>query len=214
MKSFTFFFISIATLLVIVVKHIQAFSDETDPKRNPVCFMEGRCTRSQNVGESYKQNEIECLKFCKSNRDCAWFSFKYENNFCELLNNCTQLEETTSWISGSGSCRIPECWINGKCLGTIYHSEKTKNQNECLDFCKSVHDCNWFTFYEEFSECVLYLDCPSIDETCNRCVSGEYSCLKKETSSGVKIFNFFALLDTCRESSICKSRCLIPSTLK
>ena len=182
MKAFIFLFVSFS---MVKTQELLKFRDKVDPIRNPACFTEGRCTKSFNVGESNEQNEIECLKFCKTNPECGWFSFKYENNFCELLNNCTQLEETNSWISGSGNCRIPECWINGKCLGTIYHSEKTKNQNDCLDLCKSVPDCSWFTFYEEFLECVLYLDCRSIDETCNRCVSGEHSCLKEEKPSGL-----------------------------
>jgi len=190
MKTLTFFCTSFVTFLFINAQNNNIFKNGIDPVRNPVCFIEGRCTESQNVGESREQNEIDCLKFCKSNPECAWFSFKYENNFCELLNNCTQLLETSLWISGSGSCRIPECWINGKCLGTVYYSETIKNKNDCLFLCKADNKCTWFTFFEEFSECVLYHDCPSIDETCDRCVSGEHSCLKEEKPTGLT-FKFF-----------------------
>jgi hypothetical protein len=34
----------------------------------------------------------------------------------------------------------------------------------------------WFTYYSEFSACSLLFDCPVLDESCEDCVSGEYSC--------------------------------------
>ncbi len=186
MDNFIFFLASFVTLLMTKVggKETNQFRTEIDPLRNPVCFFVGHCIKSQTVGESIQKNEIDCLELCKSTPGCAWFSFKYENNFCELLDNCIELDLTNFWISGSGSCRIPECWINGKCLGSVYYSGKTQNKNDCLALCKSYSECSWFTFYEEDSNCVLYLDCPSIDETCTRCVSGEHSCVMDDKLSG------------------------------
>ncbi len=36
--------------------------------------------------------------------------------------------------------------------------------------------CRWFTYFQEFSVCSLLFDCPSIDESCEDCLSGEYRC--------------------------------------
>jgi len=161
-------------------------SSEDIFKRDPQCFIEGRCIESQHVDVQISKNEIECLEICKSNERCNWFSFKPESNFCDLLDNCTQLEDTNLFISGSRNCKAPGCWINGECLGTLFHSETTRNKLECLHLCKSDEECNWFTFYEVFYECVLYRDCPTIDETCSRCFSGEHSCVEEEKPQGTK----------------------------
>ena len=188
MRKLIFFIISLAMVVKADSKQLSQYKNEVErPRpRNPDCFIVGRCVKSLNVDESFEKNEIDCLKLCKSNKECSWFSFKYENNFCELMNNCTQLEETNLWISGSSSCTMPQCWIRGKCLGTVYHSEMTENGNACLALCKSNAGCAWFTFFGEFSECVLYQDCQSFDESCSRCVSGERNCLMEEKPLGLK----------------------------
>ena len=51
------------------------------------------------------------------------------------------------------------------------------NEDECLNLCKDDSSCAWFTYFRAPSECVLYFDCPMIDETCEDCVSGERSCI-------------------------------------
>ena len=184
----SFFLISFVTLLLTQVeaKEINQFRNEIDPLRNPVCFFFGYCTKSQIIVESNEKNEVDCLKLCKSSPGCAWFSYQYKSNLCQLLDNCIEVEITNFWISGSGSCRVPECWISGKCLGRVYYSGKTQTKNDCLALCKSYSECSWFTFSEEDSNCVLYLDCPSIDETCAKCVSGEHSCIMDDKPSGNK----------------------------
>ena len=50
---------------------------------------------------------------------------------------------------------------------------------ECLQECKSKFGCRWFTFHSHKSPevmCVLYSDCPSLDEACETCISGERRC--------------------------------------
>ena len=51
------------------------------------------------------------------------------------------------------------------------------NEDECLNLCKDDSSCAWFTYFRAPSECVLYFDCPMIDETCEDCFSGERSCI-------------------------------------
>lgn len=38
--------------------------------------------------------QFVCLEKCKANSDCAWFTFYHTNNYCHLMSNCNNLEET------------------------------------------------------------------------------------------------------------------------
>jgi len=42
--------------------------------------------------------------------------------------------------------------------------------------CQKTSECQWFTFNEAQSRCLLFADCPSLDETCADCLSGESTC--------------------------------------
>ena len=61
--------------------------------------------------------------------------------------------------------------------GTSYESTPVASKEECLLLCKGDPKCIWFTYFPTFQVCLLYTDCPSIDETCTECLSGEFSCV-------------------------------------
>ena len=74
--------------------------------RNPICNVPGECSGSTLVGLTFPQNVKECLKDCKDNKECLYFTYhedgkKYCNQFdgCEIFaTNCTKC-----W-SGEVSC--------------------------------------------------------------------------------------------------------------
>ena len=74
--------------------------------RKPVCNVPGECSGSTLVGLTFPQNVKECLKHCKDNKECLYFTYyedgkKYCNQFdgCEIFaTNCTKC------VSGEVSC--------------------------------------------------------------------------------------------------------------
>ena len=56
----------------------------------------------------------------------------------------------------------------------------TSNPEECLDYCTTIEDCNYFTHYEDSDFCVAYRDCPATNSACNDCISGDKKTLVLE----------------------------------
>ena len=161
----------------------QTFENENDPDDEEKvsapskCFVAGRCENSQHVDGSFLIDEIKCLDSCNLNAECNWFSFDYESMFCEEFANCSRLDTTSGlWISGESGCDLPQCWIQGQCLGLAHDQKEVGSEDECLNLCKSDLTCSWFTYFKVPSECVLYANCPEVDETCLECVTGEKGC--------------------------------------
>jgi hypothetical protein len=63
------------------------------------------------------------------------------------------------------------------CQGTSYDSKQVSSKEECLQLCKGDARCIWFTHFSSSKMCLLYTDCLTVDETCDECVSGEFSCV-------------------------------------
>jgi hypothetical protein len=77
----------------------------------------------------------------------------------------------------------PVCDVQGSCTNDAFHSELIESADECLLLCNSFDSCEWFTFVTALSECQLRDSCPTIDETCSSCISGERGCLQEEETS-------------------------------
>ena len=99
------------------------------------------------------------------------------------VSACDQYESNEyDWISGESRCEIPQCWIQGQCLGQTLDMEIVENEDACLAKCKSKSSCHWFTFFKPASECLLFRTCPAIDDTSTDFVSGESDCAARYTS--------------------------------
>ena len=156
-------------------------------QENLECFVAGVCDESFHLDASYVDDEFECLEQCKANNNCNWFSYSPQLAFCELLHNCSVLSipECPDCLSGQVDCKIPEpqCWVQGQCKGNMIHFEEASTQEECLEICKKEEGCKWFTYYNRTrvgQSCVLFHDCPVLQDDCDGCVSGEKRC---ETAS-------------------------------
>ena len=81
-----------------------------------------------------------------------------------------------------------QCFLPGECTnGILLAAQTTANEYECLDFCKSLANCTWFTFYPESNACFLYENCESIDEAlCSECLSGQKECSAPEPTCWVQ----------------------------
>jgi hypothetical protein len=71
----------------------------------------------------------------------------------------------------------------GNCVGIDFLTKKTPTAQDCLMLCNSTLGCRWFTYYQSVSECILFRNCPTVDESCEDCVSGERRCIDETTST-------------------------------
>ena len=54
---------------------------------------------------SSTSSKEECLKNCKDNSKCNWFTYIPKINACELFYNCTSLDTScTACLSGERNC--------------------------------------------------------------------------------------------------------------
>jgi hypothetical protein len=127
-------------------------------------------------------DEFACLQFCKSEADCNWFTFFPSTSYCELLKTCTTLdpEICTDCLTGQPECvpDDPTCWVEGECEGIVDYITGSPSAEDCLDLCSKTLGCRWFTFHGKALECLLLKTCPTIDESCQDCISGERRCIE------------------------------------
>jgi hypothetical protein len=132
-------------------------------------------------------DEFTCLQICKSDTDCQWLTFFPDGNYCELLENCQKLDTSycLDCLSSQRECTPdePVCFVEGECKGIVEGVTSASTTEECLQLCNSVSGCRWFTFDSEVSKCILLKTCPTIDESCKECISGERRCLETSTST-------------------------------
>ena len=108
-------------------------------------------------------------------------------NLCLLFNDCLDLDEELcpECLSGQQGC-IPDdpvCNIQGYCSGVLDHFEELASLEDCLQLCQSSFGCRWVTYEAALSDCLLYKTCPSLDESCNNCLSSERRCIDHLTTT-------------------------------
>ena len=65
------------------------------------------------------------------------------------------------------------CFEPFQCTGaTTVGFTLTTTANECASFCRTISDCNYFTFYDTQGNCLAQRDCPGTDSECSDCISG------------------------------------------
>jgi hypothetical protein len=137
---------------------------------------------------------INCLTiifFCNTDNHCSWMTYLPDISFCELLSDCLSLDTQlcNNCLSAQHDC-IPNekaCSVTGNCNGKIIHSEEIQTAKDCLKLCDATRGCRWFTFYTLVPVCVLFENCPSIDESCEDCISGERRCIDEVVSTTPEI---------------------------
>ncbi len=70
------------------------------------------------------------------------------------------------------------CFVEGECYRSLYLDEEaTEDEYACLDFCKGVDGCLYFTYFFDTSACVAFANCEELVEDCgDGCVSGDSVC--------------------------------------
>ena len=71
------------------------------------------------------------------------------------------------------------CDLEGKCEGTFISGQAGIDKEGCVENCQIITDCNFWTHDSIQSLCYLFADCPSLDESCSECVSGQRNCTQE-----------------------------------
>ena len=112
---------------------------------------------------------------------CGWFTFFTNKRLCQLLSRCTSLELSpcSTCLGGPFGCKVAtqqDCKI-GQCQGDLIQSDWVATMEECHLLCKSTLGCEWVTFNQEPEPfCLLFRNCPTLDESCPNCISGVLNC--------------------------------------
>ncbi len=69
----------------------------------------------------------------------------------------------------------PVCFNKGKCQSSLLITEAvTLGENSCLNFCRKVEGCKWFTYNSKNNLCLALSTCSQVDaEGCPDCLSGQ-----------------------------------------
>ncbi len=69
----------------------------------------------------------------------------------------------------------PICFAKGVCRNGLLIAESiTLGENSCLNFCRKVKDCSWFTYNSKNNFCMALSTCSEVSaEGCLDCLSGQ-----------------------------------------
>ena len=77
------------------------------------------------------------------------------------------------------SVAAQQCNITGICINSeiIEVLNDVVDYDECLQECKQISDCQWFSYYPNGLLCEIFKNCVEIDpEICQTCVTSEKTC--------------------------------------
>ena len=71
--------------------------------------------------------------------------------------------------------------VLGECLGEVFSfNEGIMSKTDCLELCQQEEECKWFTYIPSSKICQVSTGCPTLNESCDKCISGESTCKPKE----------------------------------
>lgn len=147
---------------------------------SPQCNVDG-CCQGTSIQVTVTDDVAHCLDLCSNDQNCQWFSYKQENHLCSLLMDCQSLQNENQGvcISGEDECGNdgPQCNIDGCCQGQSIDVAIKDSVGQCLEYCNTYQQCQWFSYKQEGHLCFVLKDCPSMqNENQGICQSGENEC--------------------------------------
>ena len=95
------------------------------------------------------------------------------------MSTTTSASSTTNTIPGSTSTLSPDlCFVPGEVYGLLIGVVPVSSYGACLEECRGLSGCLWFTEYYEESLCGMFETMTDIhDDDCPSCISGNYHLL-------------------------------------
>ena len=73
--------------------------------------------------------------------------------------------------------RAEDCWTKGACLQSVMiDSTGVESATACENFCGTLSDCSWFTFYADQGLCTALTQCIELSDTIPNTISGNSKC--------------------------------------
>ncbi len=66
---------------------------------------------------------------------------------------------------------------------TLQLQVEASSSEDCHNLCHSYDGCGWFSYEPIPSVCLLFKDCPTLDKSCEICVSSSALCKAKTSIS-------------------------------
>ena len=146
------------------------------------CHIPGECVAGFFLGGEVKASYSECLDACKSYENCQWISYYEIPQDCVYYVDCQSISSDgcIDCFTGEATCPSVVCGQPGICQGNLVGQEKANSEQECQDICFTNEQCQWYTYYQTSSDCILTSDClPYVTSTS---VYGEKKCFIEVSS--------------------------------
>ncbi len=146
-----------------------------------LCKVPGECFEGDFNDETLAASYTQCLIYCQDDRDCTFFTYYTDTTICITFSSCPEItdDDCNDCLTGEVDCPLdPTCNEPGECVDADFvGSTATEDADECLEECQDDRDCFWFEFDSSDNVCVLFENCPEIDDRdCDTCVVGEREC--------------------------------------
>jgi hypothetical protein len=73
----------------------------------------------------------------------------------------------------------------------------TTNAEDCLAFCQTNMDCQWYSYFPETDYCVLTEECATLDQSCADCTAGQKECYEGTLARNVNMIKICFRLRLC-----------------
>lgn len=101
---------------------------------------------------------FQCFSLCQSDTNCDYFTHYGNSDQCLLFTAVTVIDNAcTNCYSGERTC--PLCGVPGFCQGPEAGLAITDTEDDCLKFCNTESDCQWYTFIPSTGSCILTRNC-------------------------------------------------------
>ena len=125
------------------------------------CHIPGECVAGFFLGAEVKASYSECLDACKSYENCQWISYYESTQECVYYVDCQSISNDGCFDCTTGEATCPSilCGQPGICQGNLVGQEEASSELECQEYCSKNEQCQWYTYYQDFSDCILTADC-------------------------------------------------------
>ncbi len=142
------------------------------------CDLPGQCA-SVPLSSAVTGDIAECQAFCLDNQpNCQWFTYNNASLVCLLFEDCGNLTACQSCVSAQVNCSFFQCGLVGQCQAVVIATDAVESEDECLQDCKDLEPCEWYTFNDgggDVGACLLFAECDELND-CQTCSSGEDDC--------------------------------------
>ena len=159
------------------------------------CRIPGECETGFFLGSEVQETYRDCLNDCKTTENCNWFTHFASAKQCKYYRDCPTLDTTecSDCYTGEATCPDAMCSLPGFCQGASVGDTKANSEEHCQKDCFDTGNCTWYSFYPDFSDCILHSECEPQESSSS--VYGERDCYShpdnNDTDPGIQKLKHF-----------------------